>query len=214
MVQKNNNKGKIEPTTLEFSLKTSSYPQKEENESKSYSQLKNDIYYNLAEDNYFYLRNLMHENNRYNNLNYHRLSERLFTSATIILGFLPVVVSFLLEKGINTNQQIIFLTLGIISAVLSIIFGFIDYLIEKHFWETLTTGFKRRVTIFDSVLTKMRSDPENTKKFFNDGILYIEGMDESAVTKSKTWAITVQFSFLIISFLSLIIYYLLIVYTK
>ena len=200
-MQNNQNTGqnkKVKMVSASINIET---PKREER-----IDLNNDIYYLMAKENFFYLQNLLHEANKDANNNHSQFSERLFTSATIILGFVPVILSLMGDP--ITDLQILFLSISIFAAFLSIIFGYLNHYIEKRYWQEMVDMFHKQTRCFDSTLTKMRNEPDKTSQIHREALIYIEGLDQAYTTKSKIWAQIIQFILLVISMLSLIICYL------
>jgi disulfide bond formation protein DsbB len=199
-----------EKKTAQTSLEINFPKTNQEQDTRGKFNYNNDVYYTLAKENYFYLRDLMHETNRNANEHYYKLSERLFTSATITLGFVPIIISLL--KGSFSPSQKWFLTFGILFSIISIILGFVDYLEGNRFWEKMIGIFKKQTEIFDTTLNKMRKQPVQIPQYFREAIIYIEGMDQPTKEKSKNWATIIQFVFLLFSIMFLIICYLISVF--
>ena len=107
-----------------------------------------------------------------------------------------------------TDLQILFLSISIFAAFLSIIFGYLNHYIEKRYWQEMVDMFHKQTRCFDSTLTKMRNEPDKTSQIHREALIYIEGLDQAYTTKSKIWAQIIQFILLVISMLSLIICYL------
>lgn len=191
-----------QPKTIQASFEVKQPQQK----TKVSPDLNKDTYYSMTKENFFYLQNLLHETNRYGNNNYHKFSEKLFTSATIILGFVPIILS-LLEDPILDSQKW-FLSLGIFGALFSMVFGYIDHYVEKKFWEDMTNMFDKQTRCFDSTLSKMRDRPDKTFQLHRETIIHIEGMNQCYKTESKVWAQITQFILLLLSMVSLIVCYL------
>lgn len=171
---------------------------------------KEENYYSIVKRDFEYTRAIQHEANRNQNESFRDLSGKLFTTSSIVIAFIPFLVSFL-EEPISITQKVL-LTLGILLSFFSMIFCFINHLMEQKFWKDTTNKFQDITRYLDLQLTKMQNDPSNTDRYYIETIENMTKEHNSQELKSNDWAFKIQFSFLLGSILSLISCYLIAIF--